>query len=136
MGKFKADDKVVILDSTLSKIGSGRVLDVVTSLTGELLYPVVMDDGQIRTYQGHDLYAERDVHIPPERPADKKPPVFQLRDLVTSKDSMIGRNKDMRITAIICEKDGTYSYECARKENPSRKIFKERNLIPARGSGR
>ena len=132
MGKFKAEDKVVILDSTLSKIGSGRILDVVTSLTGEPLYPVVMSDGRVRTYQEHDLYAERDVHIPPERPADKKPPVFQLRDLVTSRDSMIGRNRDMRIVSIICERDGSYSYECMRKENPSRKVFKERNLVPSR----
>jgi hypothetical protein len=134
MGKFSKDEKISILDSTLTKINDGTVIDC-AELPWGVTYSVRLSNGTVRSFSESSLSRPDDVHIPPEHHTDRQPPVFQLRDVVTHRDSAFGRNRDMRIISIIVNRDKSYSYECLRKENPCRKVYREKDLLPARGTG-
>lgn len=133
MAKFDNNDKVCILDSTLTKINDGTVIDCVSLPWGEQ-YSVKLANGRTQTFSESSLSRPDDMRLPAdaERGIDAPRPLFMRHQFVDSRNAMMGRGRNMRIVGVLREPDGSFRYEVLRAETPNKKIYKEAALIPGK----
>lgn len=135
MAKFDDNDTVYLLDATLNKINEGVVLSHTTLPWGDI-YEVRLSNGMTKSFSESSLYRPEDVRLPTQRETNIPKPLFMKHQFVDRADSQMGRCRGMRIVGILREPDGSFRYEVLRAETPTRKIYKEADLVPSRGCER